>query len=679
MGASTTSSTLQQFFADLIHSATLRAHRQLVCIDYPLDFIVAAFDEAATPLVIGHADEGLSWRQARQKLGQECGHIVVEVGADFNAEAFCAIAGCCRAGSLILLRLAAPKEALPPSVRRLVKQLELNESVAFFLRHQVRRPAEVLPLPGQHEVRQENAIEAVKKVATGHRRRPLLLTADRGRGKSAALGIAVAQLVMNKPRKILVSAPTPAHAATLFSHIKSSLGIETQGQVIDYQGSDIRYIAPDTLLQETPLADLLLIDEAAAIPLPMLSQCLHQYSRVAIATTEHGYEGTGRAFTIRLKQLLDAEQPQWRPLRLTAPMRWADNDPVERALNALFLLDVDPPELLISDDQSQPVKLDNIVVQRLSPAQLLSDEALLRSLFALLLAAHYQTSPNDLARLLDDDSIIVWVGSVAGELVSACVINEECRLSADLSRAVVAGQRRLKGHLLSQSLAAHLGDPAILHQSLWRVERIAVAESYRYQGLGQQLITAVAQEASKLEISCLGVSFGATARLSRFWLKQGFEPIKLGLKRDQASGCYSLQMVKPIKRLAWLQDGVALFRHSLPIQWMTTHQAMEVDIVGAMMCFLSDKPLAGCIDQQIKGFIAGGVGVDASLASLQMWLRQHVKALPSHPDDNALYVLISRIILGHSWSTVCARYGLTGKKQAEAMIRDYVMRHDVSE
>jgi hypothetical protein len=38
MGTSTTSSTLQQFFADLIHSATLRAHRQLVCIDYPLEF-----------------------------------------------------------------------------------------------------------------------------------------------------------------------------------------------------------------------------------------------------------------------------------------------------------------------------------------------------------------------------------------------------------------------------------------------------------------------------------------------------------------------------------------------------------------------------------------------------------------------------------------------------------------
>lgn len=679
MGISMTSSTLQQCFADLIHSAVLRAHRQLVCIDYSLDFIVAAFDASATPLIIGHTEEGLSWRQARQKLGQECGHIVVEVGADFNAEAFCAIAGCCRAGSLILLRLAAPKEALPPSVRRVVRQLESDESVAFFLRHQVRRPTEVLPLPCQHEVRQENAIEAVKKVATGHRRRPLLLTADRGRGKSAALGIAVAQLVLNKPRKIVVSAPTPAHAATLFGHIKSSLGINTQGQIIDYQGSDIRYIAPDTLLQETPLADLLLIDEAAAIPLPMLSQCLHQYSRVAIATTEHGYEGTGRAFTIRLKQLLDAEQPQWRSLRLTAPMRWADNDPVERTLNSLFLLDVDQSESIFSEDERQAVMLDNIVVQRLSPSQLLMNEPLLRSLFALLLAAHYQTSPNDLARLLDDDSIIVWVGSVAGELVSACVINEECRLNAELSRAVVAGQRRLKGHLLSQSLAAHLGTPAILHQSLWRVERIAVAETYRHQGLGQQLIAAVAQAATNVDVSCLGVSFGATARLSQFWLKQAFEPVKLGLKRDQASGCYSLQMVKPIKRLAWLEDGVALFRHSLPIQWMTTHQVMEVDIVVAMMRFLSDKPLAGCIDQQIKGFIAGGVGVDASLASLQMWLRQHVNALPSHSGDTALYVLVSRVILGHTWSTVCARYRLTGKKQAEAMIRGYVRHYDVSD
>jgi hypothetical protein len=69
MGISMTSSTLQQCFADLIHSAVLRAHRQLVCIDYSLDFIVAAFDACATPLIIGHTEEGLSWRQARQKAG----------------------------------------------------------------------------------------------------------------------------------------------------------------------------------------------------------------------------------------------------------------------------------------------------------------------------------------------------------------------------------------------------------------------------------------------------------------------------------------------------------------------------------------------------------------------------------------------------------------------------------
>ncbi len=457
------------------------------------------------------------------------------------------------------------------------------------------------------------------------------------------------------------------------------MNIHTQGQIIHYHGSEIRFIAPDTLLQEAPLADLLLIDEAAAIPLPMLSQCLNQYSRVAIATTEHGYEGTGRAFTIRLKQLLETEQPQWRALRLTAPMRWADNDPVERALNSLFLLDLEQSESMSSDDERHAVKLNNIVVQRLSPSQLLSDEPLLRSLFALLLAAHYQTSPNDLARLLDDDSIIVWVGSVAGELVSACVINEECRLNAELSDAVVAGQRRLKGHLLSQSLASHVGKPEILHDSLWRVERIAVSESYRQQGLGQQLIDVVTDEAAKVDVSCIGVSFGATARLSRFWFKQGFEPIKLGLKRDQASGCYSLQMVKPLKPLAWLTDGVELFGHSLPVQWLTTHQIMEVDIVLAMMRGLPDKPLIDSMDQQIRGLMAGGVGVDASLASLQMWLRQHVKALPSHPDDKALYVLVSRVILGHTWSTVCARYRLTGKKQAEAMIRHYVTRHDVSE
>ena len=46
---------------------------------------------------------------------------------------------------------------------------------------------------------QQRAVDAVVRVVTGHRRRPVVLTSDRGRGKSAAFGIAAAQLTIRAP------------------------------------------------------------------------------------------------------------------------------------------------------------------------------------------------------------------------------------------------------------------------------------------------------------------------------------------------------------------------------------------------------------------------------------------------------------------------------------------------
>ena len=65
---------------------------------------------------------------------------------------------------------------------------------------------------------QAQAVEAIKKVATGHRRRPLVLTADRGRGKSAALGIAAAQLLTHGLKRIVVTGPSLASTEQVFQH-----------------------------------------------------------------------------------------------------------------------------------------------------------------------------------------------------------------------------------------------------------------------------------------------------------------------------------------------------------------------------------------------------------------------------------------------------------------------------
>ena len=151
-----------------------------------------------------------------------------------------------------------------------------------------------------------------------------MLTADRGRGKTAALGIAAANLLADKVDYIVVTAPLFSSVETLFSHARSLLaGAEQHGHTLLWQGRRIQYLPPDELLRSTPAARLLLVDEAAAIPAPLLSAMLDHYHRVVFTTTVHGYEGTGRGFAIRFQRELDRRRPNWQLQTLLQPVRWA--------------------------------------------------------------------------------------------------------------------------------------------------------------------------------------------------------------------------------------------------------------------------------------------------------------------------------------------------------------------
>ena len=53
------------------------------------------------------------------------------------------------------------------------------------------------------------------------------------------------------------------------------------------------------------------------------------------------YEGSGRGFALRFQKALDTLAPSWLAVRLQQPMRWAENDPLERFINQALLLDAD--------------------------------------------------------------------------------------------------------------------------------------------------------------------------------------------------------------------------------------------------------------------------------------------------------------------------------------------------
>jgi tRNA(Met) cytidine acetyltransferase len=80
------------------------------------------------------------------------------------------------------------------------------------------------------------------------------------------------------------------------------------------------------------------------------------------------------------------------------------------------------------------------------------------SVYELLCAAHYRTSPLDLRRMMDAPGQHFAVADAGADIAGALWLVDEGGLSPELSRAVWAGSV-VRGNLVAQSLAAHGGTP----------------------------------------------------------------------------------------------------------------------------------------------------------------------------------------------------------------------------
>lgn len=89
----------------------------------------------------------------------------------------------------------------------------------------------------------------------------------------------------------------------------------------------VEFNLPQKLLKE---ADVLIVDEAAGIPVPMLFAFTERFRKVIFASTIHGHEGAGRGFSLRfLRALQQNREINLYKIELKEPIRYAPNDPVE--------------------------------------------------------------------------------------------------------------------------------------------------------------------------------------------------------------------------------------------------------------------------------------------------------------------------------------------------------------
>lgn len=376
-----------------------------------------------------------------------------------------------------------------------------------------------------------------------------LLTAARGRGKSALAGMLAETL--GRRQRVWLTAPNQRAVQTLYAHC---------------QHYKPHFIAPDALaaqLAQDPEAfasDWLIVDEAAMIPLEMLTLFSHHFQHILFTTTIHGYEGTGRGFELKFKPHL---QRSCEILHLQQPLRYPQNDPLERWIQALLCLaqsvSDNPLPTHISD---QPPRLLEI-----TQPELVADRAKLLAVYRLLTLAHYRTSPLDLRRLLDGQAQHFWLLQHGREIGGAIwAIAEGGIQDPQLIAQIWRGERRPSGNLVAQALCFQADLPAACELRSLRISRIALLPLLQRQGLGQQLVRKlIADCRGKLDF--ISVSFGYSDALADFWQKCGFTLLHLSSRTEASSGCYSAMAIYPLSAQGehLCQQGEQQFLRNFPL------------------------------------------------------------------------------------------------------------------
>lgn len=360
-------------------------------------------------------------------------------------------------------------------------------------------------------------------------RNTVAVTAARGRGKSAAIGMAIAGAVAIGLGSIAITAPHPENLKALFDFVLKgleALGFHEHSEYTIFRASAeeykgvitrisvavnghkhvIQYIDPVDAKKVSSI-DVLVVDEAAAIPLPVL-QDLFGSHHVLLSSTVDGYEGTGRSLSLKLLKKL-REQPKnngniLRELTMKVPIRYALDDPVERWLTDLLCLG-SPESSPLSGGLPHPDQCELYLVSKETLFSYRSTaEAFLQSLMGLFVSSHYKNSPNDLQLLSDAPSHAVFVlisslSSASGKIKKLpdilCAI--QVSLEGDISKQkfVEQSQRGIKpaGDLIPWTISEQFQDSEFASLNGMRVVRIAVHPNSQKMGYGTKALSLLSQ------------------------------------------------------------------------------------------------------------------------------------------------------------------------------------------
>jgi len=414
-----------------------------------------------------------------------------------------------------------------------------------------------------------NFLEACSEKTT---KSTVALTAGRGRGKSAAIGLCLAGALSFGYSTIIVTAPEPENVVAVFDFVIRGLNALRYQEHLDYtivyhaeksgreqikcivavevhkgHRQSIRYVKPDEP-DKFASAELVAIDEAAAIPLPTVKALMGDYLTF-LSSTINGYEGTGRALSLKLiKELRDTKgrvgvtesanvaasavagprqkkgeakvhEERWaaaaaaatkasttnnasgtlHEIELATPIRYASGDPVEAWLNELLCLDCGSTtrmKLVGGAPAPSDCELYHVHRDALFSFHQLS-EAFLQKMMGLYTSAHYKNSPNDLQMLSDAPahSVFVLLSPSAEEdsnslpdILAVVQVALEGKISRKAVEAQLARGHRSAGDLIPWTISQQFGDSNFAQLSGARIVRVAVHPSVQGMGYGSRAV-----------------------------------------------------------------------------------------------------------------------------------------------------------------------------------------------
>ena len=670
---------IKHWMQELLGQLSHNRQRQLVALQGSMDWCDSQFNaltQLNLPLLVianrlpgstaGHSP--IPFSKADACLGREAGIVVLDLFTGFNPDVLCIAAGLVKAGGVLVLLAPAgdwqrdsdryaswqdQSQSLQPRFADyFFASLQADDGIGLLLTPESAPvPKASLPVLQPTEFEQgmtrpqADCLRRIEQWFGRERRGLVLLRAQRGRGKSSCLGMLVKRLQADY--RILVCADSRNSAAVLLHWVPQA-----------------EFIAPDRLLLENPAADLLVIDEAAMIPLSLLRQIYRLYPRLIMATTTGGYEGTGQGFMLRFVAALEAHRLL--QLELADPVRWCRGDRLESWLDQVLMQSVaTEPEV---DSKRDPSAWQWQVVE--DPGAI-DFRASLRQVYQLLNAAHYRTRPSDLRMLMENPDLLLIIARCGERIVGAVLLNREGGLEADLCEQVFLGKRRPKGHLLAQMLTAQAGISHFAGYRGLRVLRIAVSAGFRRRGLGTGLLERSLEFAAAAGLDYLGASFALDAQTTHFWQQAGFSLVHISYAQGKSSGNHSLAI------LCALQPAVAAdlrqlrrrIEQQLPT-WMTQFlQNLEASQVVALLQFAEfGASLSELEQREIEAFAHGNKGFELCFVSLQKFTMQRVAETSGAVDD----LLVEKAIQNRPWERLPRQHSGEGRRQLQQRLRELV-------